>query len=329
MIHRIQNLLKLTRWDEWYDSKIALFFFVYYYLLLGHNEVQLRDMLLLLPLGIFFISLASFGFMLNDYSDRLVDRASGKSNAMNRLNNWQQMLALTIALFVGLAALIPFYHYRFALIFVFLSYLSSILYSAYPFRLKEKGTWGIICVSLAQWVLPALIVFGIFDHFALDTLLFVILSALIGLRWIMVHQLIDRSRDIQTNVRTFAVAKTPTKTFSIMKLLFILELLAILGFVGLAAYAISFKAAVPIGAYFAFELYLFSLWKKLGFRRILASYDFAPLADLYFFWFPLWFSILLGYLNPWFFMITAVEILWKKDHIKSDIRLIRLRRQYV
>jgi len=328
-VERIENLLKLIRWDEWYDSKIALFFFVYYYLLLAHNKVQLQDMLSLLPLGIFFVSLASFGFMLNDYSDRFIDKAAGKPNTMNRLSNQKQILVLTIALLLGLTAFIPFYQYKFAIIFLFLSYLSSILYSTYPFKLKEKGTSGIICASLAQWVLPTLIVFSIFEHFALDTILFAILSVLIGLRWILVHQLIDRSRDIQTNVRTFAVARTSTKTFSIMRTLFVLELLAMLGFMGLVAYAISLKALVPIVAYVIFEMYLLPFWRKQGFRRILASYDFAPLADLYFFWFPLWFSILLGCLNPWFFVVTAVEILWKKDHIRSDIRFIRLRRQHI
>ena len=186
MIHKLRSILKLIRWDEWYDSKIALFFFSFYYLLLIHNKVQLQDMLLLLPLGIVFISGASFGFMLNDYSDRFVDKISGKVNFMSRLSDQQQICALVIAPLIGLIAFIPFYYYKFAVVFFFFSYLSSILYSASPFRLKEKGVWGVICVSLAQWVLPALIVFCIFEHFKMDTLFFTILSFFIGLRWILV-----------------------------------------------------------------------------------------------------------------------------------------------
>lgn len=329
MIHKMESLLKLIRWDEWYDSKIALFFFAYYYLSLVHSKVQVQDMLLLLPLGIFYISLASFGFMLNDYSDKFVDKISGKLNVMSDLSNQQQMLALAIALFVGLIGFIPFYQYKFVVIFIFLSYLFSILYSTYPFRLKEKGVWGIMCASSAQWVLPVLIVFGIFEHFGLDTFLFAILSFLIGLRWILVHQLIDRDKDIQAGIQTFAAGRSSTRVYNVMRFFFAIEVVMLTGLIGTMAYTMSFKMIPLLIAYFIFELYLFPLWKKLGFRRALASYDFAPFADFYFFWFPLWLSILLGCLNPWFFIITGIEILWKKDYIKSDIRLIRLRRQCI
>ena len=120
MIHKLESLLKLIRWYEWYDSKLPLFFFAYYYLMLAHNKVHVQDMLLLLPLGIFFASLASFGYMLNDYSDKPVDKVSGKVNAMSRLSNQQQILVLAVALSFGLVAFIPFYHYKFVVIFLFL-----------------------------------------------------------------------------------------------------------------------------------------------------------------------------------------------------------------
>lgn len=318
------NLLKLIRWDEWYDSKIAFFFFAYYYLLLIYNNVQSQNILLLLPLGIFYISLASFGFMLNDYSDKFVDKVSGKVNFMNQLSNRQQIFGLALVLFIGLIAFIPFYKHKFAVIFVFLSYLSSILYSAHPFRLKGKGVWGIICVSLAQWVFPVLIVFGIFDHFELDTLLLVLLSFLIGLRWILVHQLIDRDNDIQANIKTFAINESPTKIYCLMLFLFAIELISMIGVLGVMTYTLSLIVLLPILAYFIFELYLSPFWIKLGLKRIITSYDFAPLADLYFLWLPLWLSILLGYSNPWFFIVTVIEILWKKDYIKLYVDLIKI-----
>jgi len=321
---KMGSLLKIIRWDEWYDSKVALFFFVYYYLSLIYNNVQSQNILLLLPLGLFYISLASFGFMLNDYSDKFSDEVSGKVNIMNYLSNRQQTFGLAIALFIGLIAFIPFYHHKFAVIFVVLSYLSSILYSAHPFRLKGEGAWGIICASLAQWVLPALIVFSIFEHFELDTLLLAILSFFIGLRWILVHQLIDRNNDIQANIKTFAINESPTKIYYLMRFLFAIELISMIGLIVVMIYTLSLTILLPILAYFAFELYISSFWKKLGFKRIITSYDFAPLADLYFLWLPLWLSIMLGCLNPWFFIVTIIEILWKIDYIKLDIYLIKI-----
>lgn len=328
MIYKLGYILKLIRWTEWYHSKLPLFFIAYYYLLLIYHKVQLHDMLLLLPLWIFFASLASFGYILNDYFDKSIDRISGKPNAIDSLSDWQQIFALLIAPLIGFIAFIPFYQYKFAVMFVLLSYLFSILYSAYPFRLKEKGVLGITCVSLAEMVFPALIVFGIFEHFMLDTLLFATLYFLIGLRWILVHQFIDRDNDIQANIETFAATNTPTRTYSILQSFFAIELIVMMGLLGVMVYTLSFKMLPLIVAYFAFELYLSPFWKKLGFRHILASYDFAPLANFYFLFLPLWLSILLGCLNPWFFIITAIEILWKWNYINFNIYLIRLRRQH-
>ncbi|MBT9166883.1 MAG: hypothetical protein DDT19_00207 [Syntrophomonadaceae bacterium] len=328
MIHTLESLLKLTRWYEWYDSKMALFFFAYYYLIFVYNKVHLQNMLLLLPLGIFFTSLASFGYMLNDYSDKSIDKVSGKVNAMSRLSDRQQILALAIALLVGFVAFIPFYRYKFAAMFAFLSYLCSILYSAYPFKFKEKGIMGLTCVSLAQWVLPVLIVFGIFEHFGLDTLFFTMLSFLIGLRWILVHQLIDRDKDIRANIETFSVSRIPIQVYVAIRFLFTLEFILMIALVSVMI-STSFKVLPLIIAYFMFELYLAPFWKKLGLKHLLSSYYFAPLSDLYFFWFPLWLSILLGCINHWFFIITAIEILWKQTYIKFDIDLIRLRRQSI
>lgn len=322
----MKGFFGLIRWDDWYDSKMALFFLVYYYLLLVKDTILLQDMILLLPLGLFFISLASFGFTLNDYFDKSIDKVSGKQSILSSIGSQRQVLVLCTLLLFGLISFIPFYQYKFAVVFLLLSYISSILYSAYPFRLKEKGIWGIICVSLAQWVFPALIVFGIFKHFAIDTLLWVIFLLLLGLRWVLVHQLIDWSKDIRTDIMTFAVIKTPIGTLRIMRFLFAFELISLLSLLAVISINTTFMVLFPVIAYFIFGLYLYSFWNKLGLKYILSSYEFSPFADLYFFWYPLWFSILLGCLNHWFFIITVLEILWKKDYLKSDIKLIILRR---
>lgn len=320
----MKKLLRLIRWNDWYDSKLPLFFFAYYYLLIVHNEAQQQNLVLLLPLGIFFISLSSFGYMLNDYFDKTVDRVSEKENTMSLLTNWQQILVLIIALFIGFIAFIPFYQHKFAVVLLFLSYLTSILYSAPPFRLKERGIWGVIYVSLAQRVFPILIVFAILEHFRLDTFLFAILSFLVGLRWILVHQIFDYAMDKQANVETFVVSRAPIRIYNVMLFFFAIEIIFTVALVGIMYTAVPLILPLLI-SYFLYELYLYPFWKKLGFRRILVSYDFAPLADFYYFWFPLWLSILLGCLNSQFFIIVGVEILWKVRYIKFDIGLIKLR----
>ena len=322
----MRRFLKLIRWYDWYDSKLPLFFLAYYYLLIIHNELYIQSLILFLPLGVFFASLASFGYMLNDYFDKSADRIAGKENLMSLLKDWQQILILIIVLCINLFSFIPFYQHKFAIIFLLLSYLSSILYSAPPLRLKEKGISGVVCVSMAQRVFPIMIVFAIFEHFRLDTFIFTLLSFLIGVRWILVHQILDYDKDIQANVETFAVSNSPVRTYNLMLFFFGLEVIFAIVFV-----VITYTAIPPILfiliIYFLYELYLYPFWKKLGLRRILASYDFAPLADFYYFWLPLLFSVFLAFLNLWFFIIVGLEILWKTKYIKFDLGLIKLRRR--
>jgi len=322
----MRRFLKLIRWYDWYDSKLPLFFLAYYYLLIVHNELQLHSLILLLPLGVFFASLASFGYMLNDYFDKSADRIVGKENLMGLLKDRQQILILMIILCINLFSFIPFYQHKFAIVFLLLSYLSSILYSAPPLRLKEKGISGVVCVSMAQRVFPIMIVFAIFEHFKFDTFIFALLSFLIGVRWILVHQILDHERDIQANVKTFVINRTPMRTYNLMLFFFVLEVISAMAFIR-TIYTVTSLILFLTIAYFLYELYLYPFWKKLGIRRILTSYDFAPLADFYYFWLPLLFAFYLGCLNPWFFIIVGLEILWKTRYIKFDFGLIKLRRR--
>jgi len=265
--------------------------------------------------------------MLNDYFDKSIDRTSGKESVLGMLKNRQQKLALLIVLVIGPITFIPFYKYQIATIFLLLSYMSAIVYSAPPLRLKEKGTWGIICASLGQRVFPLLITYSVFEHFKLDTIVFVGLSFLIGLRWILVHQLLDRDRDLKTNVQTFVTCTSKEKAYDLILFLFALEFISAVIFVWTIAYTAPFILPLAI-AYLVYELYLYPFWKKLGLKRMICSYDFAPLADFYFFWLPLCMSIMLVYLlSPLFFAVVAVEILWKIGYLRFDVGLVRMRRK--
>lgn len=323
----MNKFLQLIRWKDWYNSKLPVFLLAYYYLLLVYNKVLLEFLILLIPLTIFFCSLASFGYMLNDYADQVTDQITGKKNIIGSFKKWQQIIILVIFFFVGLISYTPIYKYKFALIFLISSYISAIFYSVSPFRLKERGIWGIISVSLAQRVFPLLIVFSIFNHFKLDTLIFVILSFFIGLRWIFIHQILDRKHDIAANVETFAASKSPSNLFKILKIEFIIEIITLITLMYTMIDTIFLISPIII-AYIIYEVYLYPFWKKLGFKCVLLSYDYAPLADFYYFWLPTWISILLGLKFYIFFILTFVEIIWKLTYIKYNINLIKLRRDH-
>lgn len=320
----MREVLRLIRWYEWCDSKLAIFILTYYYLLLFYHRVELFDIVLMLPLTVLYISSAAFGYMINDYSDKTVDKIAGKKTVMNSLKEWQQILVIMLVLFVCIVSFLPFLQHTFAVISLFLSYLTAFLYSIKPFRLKERGAWGIIFASLAQRVLPIILIFSIFNHFQLDTLFFLILCFLIGIRWILIHQLHDRHGDLKAKIKTFTVHKGAEKSYYALIFFFIMELFSIGVFIGILTLSITSIIPLVIG-YSLFQLYLYPLWNNLGLKRILTSYDFAPLNDFYSFWFPVWMSLLLAIKNPLFLIITVIEVYWKLKFIKFDFMLIKLR----
>jgi 4-hydroxybenzoate polyprenyltransferase len=264
--------------------------------------------------------------MVNDYFDQIADKTAGKENTISTLTTWQQKLAIFVAFIFGLIAFIPFYQYRIAIIWLILSYLFAVLYSATPFRLKEKAIWGLACSSLAQRVFPLLIVYSVFQHFGFDAILFVGLSFLIGLRWILIHQILDLEKDLQANVQTFASSASFEKTCEIIRFITAVETALLSLFLGVVTYMTSYLLILGF-CYVIYEVYLFPLWRKLGIKRILYSYEFAPLADFYFLWLPLGTSIMLALINQIFFPIVVLEILWKINYLKLDVGLIKLRRK--
>jgi 4-hydroxybenzoate polyprenyltransferase len=321
----MKTILGLIRWKDWYDSKPPLFFFAYYYLLLTYNVVDMQHLFSLIFLGIFYLSFFSFGYMLNDYFDQPTDRIAGKESVLSTLVDWQQILVLSIPFFLGIIVLMPFRQHQMAMIMLVLSYLFAVLYSAPPFRLKTRGTLGVAGASLGQRVFPLLVVFSVFEHFGLDTIILVALSFMIGVRWILIHQLLDRENDLHACLQTYASSQPLEKTHKLVRFAFAIEIALVLLFFG--AVMPELPALLPLGiCYLLFELYLMPLWRKLRIGKILYSYEYAPLADFYFLWLPLGLSILLGWKDLMFLFIVALEILWKMNYLRFDISLIRLRR---
>jgi 4-hydroxybenzoate polyprenyltransferase len=279
----------------------------------------------LIFLGIFFLSFFSFGYMLNDFFDQWTDKVVGKENAMSTLSRRWQILVLSVSFFIGVFVLAPFYRNQMMLVWLSLSYLFAMLYSAPPFRFKERDLLGVTCASLAQRVFPLLLVYSVLEHFGLDSILFLALSFLIGLRWIFIHQLSDREQDLLANVRTYASNRPVVETRDRMKLVFSVEVGSALMFFGIASFAAPPVLLLAI-AYSLYELYLFPIWKERGFGSMLYSYDHAPLADFYFLWMPLGFSIMLGSMNLVFLAAVALEILWKANYLRYDVGLVKLRR---
>src|SRR5436190_3746151 len=94
----------LVRWDEWYDSKVPLFLVCTYYAALVHPKLGAELLGEIALLVVLLCGYASFGHMVNDFSDCDADRAAGKRNLLATLS---QSRAAVLTLTAGICGLLP------------------------------------------------------------------------------------------------------------------------------------------------------------------------------------------------------------------------------
>lgn len=233
-----------------------------------------RLVTLLPPFLLSVIGIAGFGYFLNDVCDIAADRAAGKTNAAAARPPLARAGILLALLGAGLApwSLLPANPVNLALLALQVGVLT--LYSARPFRLKERGLVGAFADTLYGHVLPVAITLSTFfpepaSAFqrtgsswpaGLLGLLMVLVLVSKGLRNILLHQLGDRFNDRRAGLRTFVVGAGPVTTLSLInRLLLPVEIGALSGILLLLAPA----APVWVGfvAFLGFTSLMFSAWK--------------------------------------------------------------------
>ena len=227
---------------------------------------------MLLPFLGSVVGIAGFGYYLNDVCDLVADRAAGKANAAAAQGRPARAAILFGLLALGLSPwiLLPRHPLNLALLGLQVALLT--LYSARPFRLKERGFAGAVADTLYGHLLPvAITVATFFPGLAgrtaanlLAALPLAVLGALLlaakGLRNILLHQLGDRENDRRAGIRTFVLAAGPVRALNLInRLLLPLELGALVSVLVLLAPA----APVWVGfvGFLVFTALMFSAWK--------------------------------------------------------------------
>jgi 4-hydroxybenzoate polyprenyltransferase len=220
----IADLTRLVRMQEWAAMTFYPLLIPFYYLLLLSNGQYASYIAGFAQILIFVLLCGSFAFSLNTVCDLAQDCKAGKQYT---LSTWagNRLLALLVALSAGVVlvlASLAYYDKRFWLLGL-LIYLLSVGYSAPLLRLKERPVLGPLTIALAQFALPQLLVFVLFEFYSWETLLFMALFFLAGLRGILVHQVLDYGNDLQASVRTFVTAFGMKRTWHALTLLTAIE----------------------------------------------------------------------------------------------------------
>ena len=199
----IASLFTVSRWNEWATSKIPLFFACIFYAALSRPAVEPAVLLEMIGLLIILCLLAAFGYSLNAIVDRTKDRDGGKRDKLGEIP--EHRVLVSFGLIVIASFIVPLLIYSDrpdALLVLGIAYALGFAYSVAPIRLKERGIAGIICAALAQRTIPIMFTFVAMTFWDWTATWFCALGALVGLRYIVVHQILDEQVDLKTGVQT-------------------------------------------------------------------------------------------------------------------------------
>lgn len=216
--------------NPWKYKAPLLISFTYLFLLSGNVTTEKATTAFIASLLTIF-GFAGFGYLTNDLSDRSSDALAGKENATSKLS--KASIYSLLILFLVLAIL-PWYYLPFDSISIVLIASELVLFVIYafpPFRLKEKGVFGLITDALYAHVVPAILASYTFILVSEKNFkdYYFLLSAILvwqffsGLRNILSHQLKDYPNDLESHTKTFVTKVGKASGVKVMNAVIVFE----------------------------------------------------------------------------------------------------------
>lgn len=297
----MKTLSSYLRVSDWIDSKVPFVYgLVLYLALMGSTAFQAEDYLVCAAILVFDALFLSFSYVINDYSDREVDRAAGKHKVMEHLSDRTIRLSLMLLCLAGclpmLALILCQEPGNMVRTFVFLLYCvllygAGAAYSLKPFRFKEKGIPGLIWCSSVQRCLPLLVLLFAEEAGVLPFVTTLALSFCNGLRYILIHQVMDLANDKKSGVVTY-VSRGHDPGLA-LRVVFVLEIL-LLGLLGAPVIRRFPWLLVALLLYVVFELSIRHVIVDYMKQDWFSSFLAVPLEDLYNFFLPVLLAICLS-----------------------------------
>lgn len=205
------KILEIKAWKELLDLNMQSYLLTILFCIIiteTYTYDAIPDVLILISLLSLYLV---YTFLFNDYCDMPFDIKAGKKRAIHEMPGIVPVgmlisfVLLSIILIMVLILWKGISEYGIFILIYGIAYILSTSYSAFPIRLKNRGSLGIIDDVLIEKTLPVLLIFSFFDYYHLDTLLLVVLFSLLQLKIIIDHQITDYDADSKTDVHTFAV----------------------------------------------------------------------------------------------------------------------------
>jgi 4-hydroxybenzoate polyprenyltransferase len=304
-VRTVAGLALLFRTQEWIGVTFFPLFISFYYLLVladGPNLTYIGGFALIL---IFGLACGSFAFVLNTFFDLDQD---GKAGKLYTNSGWsaRRFIALLVALSAVSLLVTALLARRNGWFWILGGsvYLLSVVYSAPPFRLKEKPILGPLTVALSEFAIPQFFVFALFNSISWTSVLFGALFFVAGLRAMLFHQVLDYGNDLHAGVVTFVTTFGIERTWRVLN-----RSLVPLEFALLAGTLVVVDRDVSGMLIFAAAAALL-IW--LCNRTVKSMAQLAPLShtmlwEFYGFFWPMFLLAYGAYRNPVFFLLLLMH----------------------
>jgi hypothetical protein len=204
------DLIGLIRADEWWEYKLVPILSTFYATALVLHVAVSSLWVSALSLLLAIVPAAVYASVINDVTDLAGDLEAGKRNGV--AGRSRSMVATLVALTIGAGLLLAWLWRDDAPVLscYLATWLAFSLYSFPPFRLKERGAAGVLCVAAGEHLFPALVAVFLASRGAQRAVSgawvasVAVWALAYGLRGIVWHQLTDVDNDRAAGFRTFA-----------------------------------------------------------------------------------------------------------------------------
>lgn len=264
---------------QFLNYKFPLFAFFYFALLV---ETNLSGGVVFTNAVVLFVAyflIGFFGYLTNDIADSEMDAIAGKQNMVHGLSFYKKLI-LALASATAGTLIIGCWAQK-TTIFVVLEIVLLLLYSFPPFRLKERGIWGVLTDAVYAYVMPSIILLVFANSLSkVDRFYLVFIplfSFLLGVKNILDHQIADIDLDRLSRTKTFATEFTFISSRLILPLAFASVLIWFLGWLYCFVYINAlwlylFLAVVP-SSISAFKLIYGLFFTESKFRFDVPEFD--------------------------------------------------------
>ena len=328
----MKRVAQYLRIGEWMSSKVIMMLGALAYFVCL-SDIEMAGAVRQLVVYFLFLSMfLAISYVVNDLSDLESDRKAGKQKVIAGLPRrvvWISLGAMLLAGDVPIMAVA--YDKTACLLLIAITTFLGLAYSVPGIRFKEKGAWGLVECSFAQRCMPLTLILLFIERNRTNILLWVLwflLSFLNGIRYILIHQYIDRENDRASGTHTFVLDRQVGIRQWILYC-------CVAEFVCCAALLIplmrDYAPVVVVGvlASLVLEYCICQVLNVMAKKDWLVSFDSVPLELFYNIVFPLCLGICMMKKSVWAALFCAFTFIctFRSFKVKLGIAMVYIRRK--